>query len=158
MATVDGGQLSIQDYLSPSETLLGVFQPFYATSHRVIRLEPRRGQEGTRLLEITYQQLSSVRLVHQAYHPMLMVGTILVALGLYLATLPLITSVFPILFGAVFLFLGARGRPRYYQLHARDLPPETERWWRVEYAKSASFIATLRHAIGQGADGDEPAG
>ncbi|HLF05414.1 MAG TPA: hypothetical protein VI855_09395 [Dehalococcoidia bacterium] len=149
--------MSIQDYLSPTETLLGVCPPFYATSRRVIRLEPRRGPEGAWLLEIPYQQLRSVRLVHQSHHPMLAVGTLMVLLGLYLTTLSLLTSVFPILAGAAFLVFGARGRPRYYQLHAPDLPPEAERWWRVEYAKSASFIATLRHAIGQGVGGYGPA-
>ena len=81
MATTIGEELSIQDYLDPTEKLLGVFQPFYATSHRVIRLEPQAGRVGARLLEIPYNQLRAVRLVHQAYHPMLMVGTVLVVLG-----------------------------------------------------------------------------
>ena len=157
-ATETAGKLSIQDYLSPTEKLLGVYQPFYATSHRVIRLEPRPGPEGKRLLEISYHQLNAVRLVHQVSHPMLAAGTVLVVLGLYLATLPLLTSVFPILAGAAFLFFGARGRPCYYQLHAVDLTSEAERWWRLEYPKSGSFIATLRHAIGQEVAGEEPAG
>ncbi len=157
-AEEQGEQLSIQDYLSPTEKLLGVHQPFYATSHRVIRLEPRPGPKGGLLLEIPYHQLNAVRLVHQVSHPMLAAGAVLVVLGLYLATLPLLTAVLPILVGAALLFFGARGRPSYYQLHAVDLTSEAERWWRLEYPRSGSFIATLRHAIGQGVAGEGPAG
>ncbi|MSQ07631.1 MAG: hypothetical protein EXR54_10260 [Dehalococcoidia bacterium] len=106
------------------------------------------------LLEIPYHKLNEVRLVRQAYYPMMAVGGLLVVLGLYLATLPLLTAIFPILAGGAFIFFRARGRPRYYQLFAQDLPPEVERWWRMDYAKSGSFIATLRHAIGQGVTDD----
>jgi hypothetical protein len=141
--------VDIQAHLSPSEKILSEFKPFYATSHRIIRVAPGDAGSRTRLLEIPYHQLTAVELMRRPNHPMMIIGTIMTAIGLYLATVPFITSIFAILAGAAVLAIGARGKLGYYQLHASGMPPEAERFWQVDYQRSGSFIATVRSAIGQ---------
>lgn len=141
--------MDIQAHLSPSEKILSEFKPFYATSHRVIRMTPGDTATGAQLLEIPYHELTSVELMRRPNHPMMMMGTAMIAIGIFLATIPFVTSIFAILAGVAVLAIGARGKLGYYQLHARGMPPEAERLWQVDYHRAGSFIATVRSAIGQ---------
>ncbi|MFQ6029857.1 MAG: hypothetical protein ACE5Q6_20465 [Dehalococcoidia bacterium] len=143
------GGLDIQQHLGSSERILSVFRPFYATSHRVLRLDPEDGPSRGYLLEIHYNQLTSVDLVRRSNHLLMAAGTIMVILGLLLTTVLFFSSIFAVLVGAGFLFVGFKGKPGYYQISARDLPRQAERYWQVEYNRSGSFIATIRSAIGQ---------
>jgi hypothetical protein len=59
-----------------------------------------------------------------------------------------ISSIFAIVVGAGFLFVGFKGKPGYFQINARDMPQEAERYWQVDYERSGSFIATLRSVMG----------
>ncbi|MBM3943393.1 MAG: hypothetical protein FJ316_10825 [SAR202 cluster bacterium] len=146
----DAGALSIQDYLGPAETLLSICQPFYATSQRVIRLEPDAAPgRQPQLREIPYHALSEVKLVHRNNHPMMLAGAAITIVGAYLVTFLLITGVLAIGLGVALLVYGGKGRPGYYQISGWGLAPQEERWWRVDYARSGSFIATLRNAAGQ---------
>ena len=82
------GQINIQEYLAPAEKVLSVFGPFYATSHRVLRLDPEGGPSRGYLLEIHYNQVTSVELMRRANHPMMVMGAIMVLLGLFLIPKP----------------------------------------------------------------------
>ncbi len=104
------------------------------------------------MLEIPYSQLTSVDLMRRANHPMMVAGTFLIILGLFLTPLLVFSSIFAVIVGAIFLVIGARGKPGYYQLHAEGLPRQSQRLWQVEYNRSGSFIATLRSVIGQRPD------
>lgn len=143
------GELAIQQHLVSSERLLSVFQPFYATSHRVLRLDPANGPSQGHLLEIHYNQLTSVDLMRRANHPMMIMGTVMIVLGLMMTLFYPISAVFAILVGAGFLFVGFKGKTGYFQINAREMPREAERYWQVDYKRSGSFIATLRSAIGE---------
>lgn len=143
------GNPGIYSYLNPSEQLLSVFGPFYATSHRVLRLDPPNGPSRGHLLEIPYHELTSIELVHRANHPVLALGTVMIILGLLLSMVLFFSTILVILLGAAFLYLGARGKPGYFQLHARDMPQHAQRYWQVQYDRSGNFIATVRSAIGQ---------
>ena len=68
----------IQSHLAASEHIISVFGPFYATSHRVLRLDPPNGLSQGHLLEIPYSQLASVEMVRRANHPVLALGTALI--------------------------------------------------------------------------------
>jgi hypothetical protein len=140
---------SIQAHLTPSEKVLSVFGPFYATSYRVLRLDPPNGPSKGHLLEIPYQQLTSVELMRQPNHPVLALGTVMIILGLLLSMVLVFSTILVILLGGVFLYLGARGKPGYYQLYAREMPRHAEKYWQVEYHRSGNFIATVRSVIGQ---------
>ena len=106
---------------------------------------PSRGH----LLEIHYNQLTSVDLVRRSNHPVMVMGTIMIVLGLMLTVILFFSSIFAILVGAGFLFVGFQGKPGYFQISARDMPQEAQRYWQVDYNRSGSFIATLRSAIGE---------
>jgi hypothetical protein len=141
--------VDIQPHLSPSEKVLSAFGPFYATSHRVVRLDPKNGPSRGHLLEIPYHQLTSVELMRRPNHPLMVLGAFIILLGFFLTGILYFSSIFAILVGGAILFAGARGRPGYYQIYAREMPRHAERYWQVEYNRSGSFIATVRSVIGQ---------
>jgi hypothetical protein len=88
-------------------------------------------------------------MVRRPNHGVLALGTVLIILGLLLSMVLFFSTILVIIMGAVFLYIGARGKPGYYQLYARDMPKHAERYWQVEYNRSGNFIATVRSAIGQ---------
>jgi len=144
-----GSSPEIQSHLAPSERILSVFGSFYATSYRVLRLDSPSGPSRGHLLEIPYHQLASIEMVRRPNHGVLALGTVLIILGLLLSMVLFFSTILVIIMGAVFLYIGARGKPGYYQLYARDMPKHAERYWQVEYNRSGNFIATVRSAIGQ---------
>lgn len=139
----------IQSHLSRSEKVLSVFGPFFATNYRVLRLDSPTGPSRGHLLEIPYDQLASIDMVRRSNHPMMALGTIMVILGLLMGAILPISALLMIPMGGGFIYLGARGKPGYFQLLARDMPKKAEKFWQVEYNRSGIFIATLRSAIGQ---------
>jgi hypothetical protein len=141
--------VDIQPHLAPSEKVLSVFGPFYATSHRVVRLDAKNGPSRGYLLEIPYHELTSVELMRQPNHPLMVLGAFIILLGFFLTGILYFSSIFAILVGGAILFGGARGKPGYYQIYAREMPRHAERYWQVEYNRSGSFIATVRSVIGQ---------
>jgi hypothetical protein len=50
--------VDIYSRLAASEKVLSVFGPFYATNHRVLRLDPPNCLSQGHLLEIPYSQLA----------------------------------------------------------------------------------------------------
>ena len=140
---------NIYSYLEPSERLLCSFGPFHATSYRVLRLDSETGLSRGHLLEIPYPQLASVKLVQQPNHPILIMGTVVIVLGLLLTPLLVFSAVFALVVGGLFIFVGARGKPGYFQIYAHDMPQQAERYWQVQYERSGSFIATVRSVIGE---------
>ena len=139
----------IQSHLSSSERVLSVFGPFYATSNRVLRLDPPNGPSRGHLLEIPYSQLTAVEMVRRPNHPVLILGTVMVVLGLMLSLVLFFSTILVVLLGGAFLYVGARGKPGYFQLYAHDMPKRAEKFWQVEYDRSGNFVATVRSAIGQ---------
>lgn len=139
----------IQSHLAASENIVSVFGPFYATSHRVLRLDPPNGPSRGHLLEIPYGQLASVEMVRRANHPVLALGTAMIILGIFILPFLPISAVFTLPIGGGVLYLGAKGKPGYFQLMAHDMPKEAEKYWQVEYNRSGNFIATVRSVIGQ---------
>ena len=140
---------NIYDHLGPSEKVICSFGPFHATSYRVLRLDPAHGPSRGHLLEIPYPQLASVKLMQRPNHPLLIMGTIVIILGLLLTPLLAFSSVFALLVGGLFIFIGARGKPGYFQLYAHNMPRHAEKYWQVQYERSGSFIATVRSVIGE---------
>ncbi|HEU0021624.1 MAG TPA: hypothetical protein VFR55_08135 [Dehalococcoidia bacterium] len=140
---------NIYSRLAASEKMLSAFGPFYATSYRVLRLDPPRGLSRGYLLEIPYSQLASVELVRRANHQMLALGTAMIILGLFILPIMPISAALTLPIGGGILYLGARGKPGYYQLMAHDMPQQAEKYWQVEYNRSGNFIATVRSVIGQ---------
>ena len=140
---------NIHSYLAPSERMLSSFGSFHATNYRVLRLDPPDGTTQGRLLEIPYHRLISVDLVRRANHPLLILGTLMVLLGLFILPVLPVSALLTLPIAGGVLFMGARGKPGYFQLSARDMPKREERLWRVEYERSGTFVATLRSSIGQ---------
>lgn len=141
--------LNIYNHLASTEKLLSSFGPFHATSSRLLRLDPANGASRGHLLEIPYSQLVSIKLMRNANHPMLLTGTLIIILGFLLIPFLVFSSAFIILLGGVFLFLGMKGKAGYFQIYARDMPRQAERYWQVQYERSGSFIATIRSVIGE---------
>jgi hypothetical protein len=140
---------NIYSRLASSEKILSVFGPFYATNHRVLRLDPSQGLSRGHLLEIPYSELASVEIVRRANHPVLALGTAMIILGLFMLPILPVSAVLTLPIGAGILYLGAQGKPGYFQLKARDMPRQAEKYWQVEYHRSGNFIATVRSVIGQ---------
>ena len=115
----------------------------------MVRLDPPDGPSRGHLLEISYADLASVDMVRRANHPALALGAALVILGLLMMPILPISAILTVPLGGAFLYIGARGKPGYFQLQARSMPKQAEKYWRVSYERSGSFIATLRSAIGQ---------
>jgi hypothetical protein len=139
----------IYSHLASSEKILSAFGPFYATNHRVLRLDPDHGPSRGHLLEIPYAQLTSVEIVRRANHPLLALGTAMIILGLFIMPILPVSAILTLPIGGGLLYLGAQGKPGYYQLTAHDMPREAEKYWQVEYHRSGNFIATVRSIIGQ---------
>ena len=74
----------IYSRLAASEKVLSVFGPFYATNHRVLRLDPPNRLSQGHVLEIPYSQLVSVEMVRRANHAVLALGTAMIILGLFI--------------------------------------------------------------------------
>ncbi|MDA0735210.1 MAG: hypothetical protein O2909_07250 [Chloroflexi bacterium] len=140
---------NIYSHLASTEKVLSVFGPFYATSHRVLRLDPPNGLSRGHLLEIPYSQLVSVEMVRRANHPVLALGTAMIILGLFIMPVLPISAVLTLPIGGGILYLGAKGKPGYFQLMAHNMPKEAEKYWQVAYSRSGNFIATVRSVIGQ---------
>ena len=140
---------NIYEHLAPSERLLSTFGSFYATNYRVLRMDRPQGPSRGYLLEIPYNRLLSVDLVRQANHPMLALGTVMALLGLFIMPVLPVSALLTLPIAGAILFVGARGKPGYFQIAAQDMPKQAEKLWRVEYERSGSFVATLRSAIGQ---------
>ena len=139
----------IYSHLAASEKVLSAFGPFYATSSRVVRLDPPNGLSRGHLLELPYSQITSVDMVPRANHPLLALGTALIILALFIMPILPISAVITLPVGGGILYLGAKGKPGYYQIMAYNMPKQAEKYWQVEYNRSANFIATVRSAIGQ---------
>ena len=140
---------NIHSHLASSERLLSSFGSFHATNYRVLRLDPPEGPTKGRLLEIPYHRLISVDLVRRANHPLLVLGTVMVLLGLFIMPVLPVSALLTLPIAGGVLFMGARGKPGYFQLYTHDMPKREEGLWRVEYERSGNFVATLRSAIGQ---------
>ena len=140
---------NIHRHLSSSERLLSTFGSFYATNYRLLRLDPPQGPSRGYLLEIPYHRVVSVDLVRRANHPMLALGTAMALLGIFIMPVLPVSALLTIPIAGGILFVGARGKPGYFQIAARDMPKEAEKLWQVEYERSGSFVATIRSAIGQ---------
>ena len=161
--------MSVQDNLMPGEQILSECKPFYATSRRIIRYDERAARQP--MAEVAYQQLASVELMRTPSHPVMVMGTIifLVAVFLTFSGIIVITSIPAMLAGAALLALGAKGKFGYYQLHfhstrsAMEYEARPEWWgsslrnlmenmglstpkekalWQLDYATAGSFIAT----------------
>jgi len=139
----------IYSVLAASEKVLSVFGPFYATNHRVLRLDPPDCLGQRHSLEIPYSQLVSVEMVHRANHAALALGTAMIILGFFIMPFLPISAMLTLPIGSGFLYLGAKGKPGYFQLMTHDMPKPAEKYWQVEYNRSGSFIATVRIIIGQ---------
>ena len=140
---------NIHSHLASAERLLGTFGSFHATNYRVLRLDPPGGPSNGRLLEISYHRLISVDLVRRANHPLLLLGTVMALLGVFIMPVLPVSALLTLPIAGGVLFMGARGKPGYFQLSAQDMPKREEKLWRVEYERSGSFVATLRSSIGQ---------
>ena len=140
---------SIYDTLAPREKVISTFGPFFATSFRLLRLDPADGPSRGHVLEIPYPELTAVKMMHKPNHPMLIMGTVVVVLGFLMMVLVPFSAVFAIIFGGLFLFLGAKGKAGYFQIYARNMPKHAEQYWQVAYNRSGSFIATVRSVIGE---------
>jgi len=140
---------SIYDSLAPRETVICTFGPFCATSFRLLRLDSKDGPSRGQILEIAYPDLTAVKIVHKPNHPMLIMGTVSVVLGLLLTPILVFSPIFSIIVGGLFLFIGAKGKAGYFQIYARDMPKHAEQYWQVAYERSATFIATVRSIIGE---------
>lgn len=101
------------------------------------------------MLEIPYSQLVSVEMVRRANHPVLALGTAMIILGLFIMPVLPISAVLTLPIGGGILYLGAKGKPGYFQLMAHNMPKEAEKYWQVAYSRSGNFIATVRSVIGQ---------
>ena len=141
--------VDIYSRLAASEKVLSVFGPFYATNHRVLRLDPPNCLSQGHLLEIPYSQLVSVEMVRRANHAVLALGTAMIILGLFIMPVLPISAVLTLPIGGGVLYLGAKGKTGYFQLMAHDMPKPAEKYWQVEYNRSGNFIATVRSIIGQ---------
>jgi len=143
--------MGIREQLRQGETVISDHQPYYATSHRVIRYEEIDGRVD--LWELSYARLTSVEVIKMPRHKMMIAGTMLVVGGAIMsATLAFITSWFAILAGVGALIYGGIGREAYYQLHASGMTKEEAARWRLVYWGNASFIRTIRTAIGERLD------
>ncbi len=140
---------NIYNHLAPSERLLSTFGTFYATNYRVLRLDPPNGPSRGNLLEIPYAGMTSVDMVRRANHPMLALGMVMALLGLFIIPVLPVSALLTLPIAGVILFMGARGKPGYFQISARDMPQQAEKYWQIKYDGSGSFVATLRSAIGQ---------
>ena len=141
-------QFDIRSHLRPGETIISDHRPFFATSQRVILVQ----NNHPRLLEIPYQRLSSVELVKEPFHKLMIAGTLMIIGGAILTTVIYITSWFAIIIGAGSLVYGAIGRKSYYQLHSDRMTDKDEVLWRLPYWGSGSFIRTIRRIVGDLSD------
>lgn len=139
----------IGSHLASAEEVLSVFGPFFATNQRVLRLDPPNGPSRGHLLEIPYSQLDSVDMVRRAHHPLMALGTVMIVMGLFMAPVLPISALFTLPIGGGILYVGAKGKPGYFQLTARDMPKQAEKFWQVQYERSGNFVATIRSIIGQ---------
>ena len=142
-------QPNIHHHLASSERLLSTFGTFYATNYRVLRLDPPQGPSRGNLLEIPYARMISIDMVRRANHPIMALGTVLALLGLFISPVLPVSALLTLPIAGAILFMGARGKPGYFQIAAQDMPKQAEKYWQVKYDGSGSFVATLRSAIGQ---------
>jgi len=139
----------IYSLLAASEKVLSVFGPFYATNRRVLRLDPPNCLSKGHLLEIPYSALVSIEMVRRANHAVLALGTAIIILGFLIIPVFPISAMLTLPIGGGVIYLGAKGKPGYFQLMTQDMPKPVEKYWQVEYNRSGNFIATVRIIIGQ---------
>ena len=141
-------RFDIRSHLRSGETIISDHRPFFATSQRVILVQ----NQHPRLLEIPYQRLSSIELVKEPLHKLMIAGTLMIIGGAILTTVVYITSWFAIIIGCGSLVYGAIGRKSYYQLNTDKMTDEEELLWRLPYWGSGSFIRTIRRIVGDQSD------
>ena len=141
-------QFDIRSHLRSGETIVSDHRPFFATSQRVVLFQ----NNHPRLLEIPYHRLSSIELVKEPYHKLMIAGTLMIIGGAILTTMIYIMSWLAIIVGSGSLVYGAIGRKSYYQLHADRMTDEEELLWRLPYWGSGSFIRTIRKIVGDRSD------
>ncbi|MBI2887875.1 MAG: hypothetical protein HYY02_11785 [Chloroflexi bacterium] len=139
--------MTVLDQLTPGEEILARCEPFYATTHRVLRADD---SQGAATLELPYIRLQSVELVRQPSHRLMTAGTALAILGFLLwYFLGLVTSFLAVMAGIGVLVYGAQGREAYYQLRTYQMAPNEERRWRIPYRGSMDFIVTVGQRSGK---------
>ncbi len=141
-------RFDIRSHLRSGETIISDHRPFFATSQRVILIQ----NHHPRVVEIPYQTLSSIELVKEPLHKLMIAGTLMIIGGGILTTVVYITSWFAIIIGCGSLVYGAIGRKSYYQLNTDRMTDEEELLWRLPYWGSGSFIRTIRRIVGDQSD------
>ena len=141
--------MSIHDRLMPGEDILSEFKPFYATSRRILRY--REKPSGVEFNELTYDRLETIEMVRTPRHNLMISGTLIVIAALTADAIGAIRfTTFPaVIIGIAVVIFGGLGKEGYYQLHIRRADRGEERAWRIKFAGSGSFVATLRSVIGE---------
>ncbi len=141
--------MGVYDHLMAGEEMLSQFDPFYATSRRVIRYVQKPTREE--FLELPYARLTSIETIKTPRHNLMIAGTAVIigAVFLFLTLFVVITLLPAIIMGLAMIIYGGMGKEGYVQLHIHGATSGEERPWRVKWQGSGSFIATIRSVIGQ---------
>lgn len=133
--------MALQDHLLADEMILARCDPFYATSHRVIRYQMTH--QGEQVDAVLYARLQSVELARKPRHGLMVWGTIISITGAILFSWGLVSGLFVLLAGVGIILYGGRGLEDHYQLHLFDMTAEEKRLWQVRYRGSAAFIVEV---------------
>ena len=139
--------MGVENHLNQDERIVSSFEPYYATSKRVLLYNET--DSGPEVRELPYSRLERVEEVKVSDHRLMASGTVLAIAGFISAFgLGLYTPVIAVVSGIAMVIYGGIGRPAYYQLHGHGISEREELNWRVRYRGAGSFIASIRTILG----------
>ena len=140
--------MNIKEHLTPDEQVISEEPPFYLTSHRILRLDPR----GSDLepMQLPLARITAIELTKAPSHPVMIAGTLIAVGGVVMASLSLyISAILMVVTGIGIVILGGTATPLVYQIRALNLAQQEEVYWRLRYPRCRSLIASLQNIIGE---------
>ncbi len=139
--------MSVESHLRPDERIISTFEPYYATSSRVILFLEKN--DGDVIYELPYSRIEKIEAIRTSNQPRMLLGAV-VTIASFIATfsLGMITPLLGVIVGVFLVLHGGIGGLSYYQIRGRGIPNKEMYRWQIRYRGAGSLIASIQTIIG----------
>jgi hypothetical protein len=143
--------MGVHEHLGDGERIVLQHNPFYLTTHRLLRCEDISDNDSFR--EIPLMGMTEVEELRVMDHRIMSVGVILVVSGvIIIATWVLFTAFLGVIAGVAALILGAKGKAIGYQVQSPRIPERELDTWRLPSWGTENFVSKLQAIAAENQD------
>ena len=139
--------MNVESHLRPDERIISTFEPYYATSSRVLLYLEKN--DGDVVYDLPYTRIEKIEAIRTSNQPKMLLGAV-VTIASFIATfgLGMITPLLGVVAGVFLVLHGGIGGLSYYQIHGKGVPNEEMYRWQIRYNGAGSLIASIRTIVG----------